>query len=308
MAKQKIFHKYTAETKALADTRSLIVTISTDTPDRDGDVVVPKGVKLDNFLKNPVVLFGHKYDEPAIAKASDIVADDHTIKAKVTFPTKGVYPFADTIYDLIKEGIMNAWSIGFSVDKNMTERLESGGLKFNSSELLEFSAVPVPANAEALTVLRSKGISEDNIEDLAKELAEEAPVAPERLPEEKAVEDSKVEKGVSEVISLAWIIDDLNWLIYSFGKNEVNEETLAQMTDALVILLKVLKGQAVLGKKEFTIEPGVEAPVFPEIPEKASTEDLMKSLSALRDALKPADQGIGLLLREINSQMKKPTN
>ena len=83
---KKIRKVLSAETKALEDTRSLIVTISTPTPDRSGDVVVPKGAKLAHFLKNPVVLFGHKYDEPPIAKAEDLMVTDDGIRAKVTFP------------------------------------------------------------------------------------------------------------------------------------------------------------------------------------------------------------------------------
>ena len=48
MADEKIIRKFSAETKALADTRSLIVTISTDSPDRDGDVV-PKRRHANQF-------------------------------------------------------------------------------------------------------------------------------------------------------------------------------------------------------------------------------------------------------------------
>lgn len=301
MAEEKIIRKFSSETKALADSRSLLVTISTDSPDRDGDIIVPKGARLDNYRKNPVVLFGHKSKELPIAKASDIIADEHSVKAKVTFPTKGVHALADTIYELFKEGIMNAWSIGFQADSSKVERLDSGGLKFNEWEMYEFSAVPVPANPEALTILRGKGLSEDEIEDLT---GKKAPTADAEDVDELETEATK---DVAETVALAFTIDDLNWLIYMFEQNDVSDDTTTKMKEALAILMGVLRDQAKLGKKEFTIEPGAEAPALPELAEKASTEDLIKAARALRDALKPADKEIGLALRNLNSLLKNPT-
>ena len=36
--------------------------ISSDAIDRDGEVVLPKGLELAYFQKNPIVTFAHKYD------------------------------------------------------------------------------------------------------------------------------------------------------------------------------------------------------------------------------------------------------
>jgi hypothetical protein len=58
---------------------------------------------------------------------------------------------------------MSAWSIGFRANREKMEILPEGGRKFNEWELYEFSAVPVPANAEAVTLLRSQGIDEETI-------------------------------------------------------------------------------------------------------------------------------------------------
>jgi hypothetical protein len=54
---------YETETKAAADDRVLTVRISTVNPDRSKDVVVPKGVILDNYQRNPVVAVGHNYTD-----------------------------------------------------------------------------------------------------------------------------------------------------------------------------------------------------------------------------------------------------
>ncbi len=153
------------ETKAVDGSRSLLVKISTSSPDRSKDVVLPQGAVLDNYLRNPVVALAHKYDGLSIAKTEDLQVTDEGIVAKVTFPEKGVYPVADTVYELYKGGFMNAWSIGFLPLE--VRDIEGGGREFKRWELLEYSAVLVPDNPEALTLLRSKGV---DVEPLKKAL------------------------------------------------------------------------------------------------------------------------------------------
>ena len=46
------------------------ITISTGAPDREGDVLVPEGAHLENYLRNPVVLFGHRHDALPVASGS----------------------------------------------------------------------------------------------------------------------------------------------------------------------------------------------------------------------------------------------
>lgn len=255
----KRFARFSAETKALEDTRSLIVTISTDTPDRDGDVVVPKGGKFENFLKNPVVLFGHKYNEPFIARADELVPGEHDIKAKVTFPKAGIHPFADMLYELSKF-LPPSWSIGFRADPEATERLPGGGLKFNSWELLEFSLVPVPANPEARTILRSKGFTDDQIKEVIEE-------------EEEELETSK-----SEVVEVT-IGVDLDQIAFTLSDGKTYQHDITPELKELLL-------------------PAPE-PTEPQI-------DAVKTLQALRDALKPADKEIGLALRTLKSLLEKP--
>jgi hypothetical protein len=165
-----------AETKALDDSRSLIVTISTVSPDRSGDVVIPGGVKLENYLKNPVVAFAHRYNDLALAKAGDIRINSDSIQAKVTFPNAGISPLSDQVYELYKGGFMNAWSIGFIPFKYAD--IQNGGRQFTEWELLEFSAVLVPDNPEALTIMRSKGIDTAPLEAANAEATKEEDVTP----------------------------------------------------------------------------------------------------------------------------------
>lgn len=182
------------------DDGSLIVTISTSNPDRSNDVVDPQGADLTSYLKNPVVALNHNYQGLPIAKTEQIEVKEDRIMAKVVFPKRGVYPLADTVHDLYQDGFMNAWSIGF-IPKEF-EPNDQGGKDFTKWELLEYSAVLVPDNPEALTMLRSKGFDVDGKGEIKtiREIKSEVKRIDEETKDVEKVEtkeDQKViEKGV----------------------------------------------------------------------------------------------------------------
>jgi len=179
MPKELILKQFDSEVKEIKGERALNVTITTNDVDRSGDIVEPKGAKLTNFKKNPVVLMAHDYQGLPIGKASDLTKTDNGITAKVTFPEEGTYPLADTVYNLYKQKFMKAWSIGFIPIKSediVDDEDEKGkdkdgqvihnrGRRFKTWELLEFSACAVPANPHALTNMLSKGIDVKPLEE-----------------------------------------------------------------------------------------------------------------------------------------------
>lgn len=165
-----ILKDFESEVKAVEDERALNVTITTKDVDRSGDIVEPKGARLINFKKNPVVLMAHNYQGLPIGKASNLEKSDNGITAKVTFPEEGVYPLADTIYNMYKQKFMKAWSIGFIpiksediVDDEKGDKI-GRGRRFKTWELLEFSACAVPNNPNSLSNMISKGINVDLLE------------------------------------------------------------------------------------------------------------------------------------------------
>jgi len=162
---EKIFKDFHAETKADegAGKRILVAKISTPNTDRSKDHVMAKGAVTDNFMKNPIVQFAHKYDELPIAKCIALKIADDGILATVEFPEEGQYQKSDVIYWMYKNGYLNAWSIGFMPLEDGYEANKEGGYDFTKWELFEFSSVPVPDNPEALTVMRSKGINVDAV-------------------------------------------------------------------------------------------------------------------------------------------------
>ena len=150
--------RHTFETEVIKSlepgSRRMKFVISTMTPDRDRDVVMPSGCQLDAYLKNPVVLWAHDYRNPPIGKALSITVESNRLVAEADFADAETYPFADTIYRLLSKGFLRATSIGFRPIKYAINE-ERRGYDFEECELLEFSVVPVPANAEALAIAAS---------------------------------------------------------------------------------------------------------------------------------------------------------
>lgn len=139
------------QTKQVED-RQVRVIISTANEDRMGDIVVQEGIDLTAYMQNPVVLMSHNWDMP-IARALSVEQEGNQLVALVQFPPAGQLAASDTVYAQIKNGLINAASIGFMPKEWTIE--DDGAFRFLESELYEFSFVAVPANREALILERA---------------------------------------------------------------------------------------------------------------------------------------------------------
>jgi len=125
---------------------------STGTEDRHGDRVNPKGWKLEKYLQNPVVMFGHNYDQLPVGKATNVYEKNGKLMFDIKFAST---EFAKEVFSLYADGFLNAVSVGFQVLKWGKEK---STYNIDQQELLELSCVPIPANSEALV---AKGIDAD---------------------------------------------------------------------------------------------------------------------------------------------------
>lgn len=148
---------------------------STDALDRDGDVMLAEGCIVEEFMKNPVMLFIHNYRQVPVAKVLSLDITPGKVAFDFTFAETDIAKELKYLYD---NGFMNAFSVGFypktrmrveeetpdkfDVDANGTN-VTVDLLKYKerprqvicSWELLEVSPVPVPSNPGAL-LLRAK--------------------------------------------------------------------------------------------------------------------------------------------------------
>lgn len=159
------------------------VLASTDAIDRAGEVIDQKGWMLENFLKNPVILFGHDYWSFPIGKATSAVVEAQGLIIEGEFaPTEG----GQEAKILFEGGFLSAVSVGFIPHERNANII-------TKAELLELSFVPVPCNQEALALSVAKGFKTNilkEFEDKKKELGiKDEPTDPAEPKEDEVVID-----------------------------------------------------------------------------------------------------------------------
>lgn len=136
---------------------------STKDVDRHGDVVIQDGWDLANFKRNPVILNSHNYGDATevIGRAFDVRVENGKLQGKIKFAV-AENPKAKIIFDLYANKFLSAFSVGFIPTKFKTNKDGSTDWSvIEEAELLEVSAVSVPANARALA--KEKGIDIDSL-------------------------------------------------------------------------------------------------------------------------------------------------
>lgn len=156
-----IQHKtFAAEIQQKGDAGGRIV-ISTAGCDRDRDRVMSRGAVLDNYQKNPVVMWGHSYGAPAdvIGRTTNIDVQDGGITADFELRPAANDQDPQNIVRLLWDGgWVRTASIGFRPIEMQPN--EFGGNDITAWELLEWSLVPIPANQDALR-LAAKALDYD---------------------------------------------------------------------------------------------------------------------------------------------------
>lgn len=124
---------------------------TTDDLDRQGERVIPSGVtNLDHFLKYGSILADHDWSVRSIVgKPISAKVSEKVLVIDIQFADT---PLGQEIKYLYDEGFASSFSIGFIPESDKTDVLD-GVRTYKAWELLEVSAVPVPANASA-TILR----------------------------------------------------------------------------------------------------------------------------------------------------------
>jgi len=143
----------------------LEIVASVEMPDRDGEVVVPSTIRLDEYRKNPVVIWAHDRKSFPIAKCED-PAGNFTCWLDEGGRLRQRWYFADTAEgrlarDLYRQGVLRGASIGFLDDGLRDVSPAEAEARFGvrrrlrqylGGELLETSAVPVPSCPGSLSL------------------------------------------------------------------------------------------------------------------------------------------------------------
>jgi HK97 family phage prohead protease len=146
--------------------RRITFVASDETVDRYGDIIRASGWQLDNFRKNPVLLFGHD-TRSVIGKVEPIGVEGTRLMAHAQLADAGSNALADATWALIEQEMLRAASVGFmplatplpiyDSDRHLT------GFEYIAQELLELSVVSVPANPNALALAKQFPLSADEM-------------------------------------------------------------------------------------------------------------------------------------------------
>ncbi len=147
------------------DTLTITGFANTISKDRAGDVIVASAWTtsnaLKNYMKNPIILFGHDHSRP-IGKCVDLYPTEMGLQITVEI-FKGADP---AIFDLIKNGVLRTFSVGFRIlDADWDD--DTNTFMILDLELFEVSVVSVPCNQDSTFTL-AKSMNGENFLELRK--------------------------------------------------------------------------------------------------------------------------------------------
>jgi len=159
------------------NTRTIRFVASTNDVDR-WQSIIRQHWNTSNFDNNPVALFGHQHDMPAIGRVADWSTDGELTRSEADIE------FAETdlgeeLFKLYSTGMMRAVSVGFYPGAwEMVERsgqmVETMGSLEEPNELLELSCVTVPGNQNAVSLAAARALSSSEpLMQLIKEIRQE---------------------------------------------------------------------------------------------------------------------------------------
>lgn len=121
--------------------------------DRGADIIKTDAWDLGNFKKNPIILFNHGLD-PVVggtpigkALSAEPTEDGLYIKVRIS---KSKSPLITMIRDLIEEGMLQTFSVGFEAKERDVEEMDGKSVNvIKKAELFEVSVVGVPMNQDS---------------------------------------------------------------------------------------------------------------------------------------------------------------
>lgn len=253
--------------------------------DRTGDIVSATAWKagLTNYLKNPIILAFHDHDDPVGRMV------EHRIDSKGLW-IKARISAAAEIFNLVKDNVLTAFSIGFKV-MDAEYDSESEIFMIKEIELVEISIVSVPCNQNTLFSLAK---AFDNAEDYT--------VFKKQFT--KSVQDVP-EATVESTTPKEWIMspEEIKQMLEAATKQAAEQATEALLT-------KQAADAAALKQKadaEATLNSKVEAAVAVSIKSAESgTERLLADITKrFEDQSAASLAGLEAVIKEKASELQK---
>jgi HK97 family phage prohead protease/HK97 family phage major capsid protein len=260
---------------------------NTVSKDRAGDVIVKEAWEkgaLDDYLKNPIVLAFHDYSRPVGTTIS------HSVTDKGLEIVAEISKAAGEVYNLIKDGVLRTFSVGFSIKDADYDRTEDTFF-IKDLSLYEISVVSVPANQDSTFSLSKAFDTEEAYkaykDSYAPSTEVEATVTVVETSKEvskEEVDDNKIEKGSSQDN----ILKDINMT------QEEIQETMEQTAQKAVDAYKVE-----VAEKETSLKAEAELDSI-----KIGKSQAEKVVEALEAKIKDSDDNYAKAIEEMSAELK----
>ena len=149
----------TMKIRSTTDKESGVTRVVASTPDVDryGDIVAASW-DLEQFQANPVIVWGHDYQTPPVGRAESVSVDGDNLVAEIRWDESPDNELGRLVASQFKRGFLNSVSVGFQPGKStprsqLADDHPAKGAKGNfyeRNQLMEISAVVIPANPQAL--------------------------------------------------------------------------------------------------------------------------------------------------------------
>ena len=272
---------------------------STNDFDRAGDTISPdawaKG-GLRNFENNPIILFNHDYNKP-IGRATGLKVTPNGLELEAKISKSA----PESVCDLVKDGVLGAFSVGFRV-KDADYLAETDGYKIKDAELFEVSVVSVPCNQAATFSLAKSFDSSEEYEAFKKTFTNRVDLAGQSLAkDDKSDIASETPDGVNaqKEIKMSEEVKTPEVDLEAFAK-KVAEETAA----------KIAMKQAEIKAAEEKAAQEAEAQVQLEAEQKAAQEEEVKQavVSGVESGTEKLMEDVQKELNTRNADMEETLN
>jgi|GEM_PF-3507072 len=284
--------------------RAAIRLVSTPHLDRDGEILIPTGAILDDFMESPVVLYAHDYHGLPIGSDQWIKPTDKGVLAKTEYAK---HQFAEDVYQCVIGKHLRSNSVGFIPVERVTpdekdafakwqgvlekdydislDESKGASAIYTKWIMLEHSDVPVASNAQSLNLaygkgelaIKSKRLIEDLEIDIDIEIDEEIEIEVEDVDTEEDATVIIKTDGFYQVVA----IDDLDEIEVE-EIDEIEEKIIpeddpkSEFAEIKSILLELKEGRVLSAKNRTLIKSILD-----------SIDDLKGNLEELYNATEP---------------------
>ena len=160
-----IYKTFRAEIREVGENDGLIdlmIPISSDKMDRDGEIIEPTAFKksIPQFMKHPVLVASHDYHDLTnqIGEWTKLKVEGDGVSGKPKYYVNAGNEQADWAFYLASKGVA-AFSVGF-IPKVWEDGKDEKSPRrtYKEVELLEISQVIIPSNRQAVQSMRSKSV------------------------------------------------------------------------------------------------------------------------------------------------------